>query len=81
MNADVFRAILALDSYNRGYGQGVNGLPASGKLGSANILKDSLARLGVESKATGFYASAYTWNGQTYISYRGTNPDNAIALA
>jgi hypothetical protein len=77
MNADVFRAILAMDSYNRRYGQGVNGLSAvpGTQLGAATVLDDSILRLGAESAETGFYASAYSWNGKTVISYRGTNPE------
>jgi hypothetical protein len=30
MNRDLFLSILAIDSYNRGYGQGVDGLGNSG---------------------------------------------------
>ena len=41
MNKDLFLAILALDSYNRGYGERLGGLPASGMLGDARILTDS----------------------------------------
>jgi hypothetical protein len=75
MNADVFRAILAMDSYNRGYGVGVSGLVCS-SLGSATILQDSTAQFGLSvTSAVGFYASAYSWNGQTVISYRGTNTE------
>ena len=82
MNADVFRAILAMDSYNRRYGQGVNGLSAvpGTQLGAATVLDDSILRLGAESAETGFYASAYSWNGRTYISYRGTNPETAVSF-
>jgi hypothetical protein len=34
MNADVMRAILAIDSYNRGYGRGVNGIGDNAALGT-----------------------------------------------
>jgi hypothetical protein len=59
MNSSVFRAILAMDSYNRGYGQGVNGLSGT-SLGAATILRDSTERVATEGGiAAGFYASAY----------------------
>lgn len=37
MNQDVFRSILAMDSYNRGFGPGVDGLTKSGRIGNASI--------------------------------------------
>ena len=37
MNRDLFLAILAMDSYNRGYGAGVSGLSESGKIGTENL--------------------------------------------
>ncbi len=37
MNSDVFLSILAMDSYNRGYGSGLSGLPQTGTIGSATI--------------------------------------------
>jgi hypothetical protein len=75
MNADVFRAILAMDSYNRGYSPGINGLGGKdSKLGLATLGEDAETLLSQGSaQAAGFYASAYSWNGQTVISYRGTN--------
>jgi hypothetical protein len=95
MNADVMRAILAMDSYNRSYGQGVTGLAvpvfdANGNsisdvfIGTARIISDS-SRFGSTSttridEAAGFYASAYSWNGRTYISYRGTNPEFGVSV-
>jgi hypothetical protein len=78
MNSEVFRAILAMDSYNRGYGANVN-IQASLQIGLANIIQ--LESLGITEsdiagwQSVGFYASAYSWNGETVISYRGTNPD------
>ena len=63
MNRELFLAILSMDSYNRGYGQGVSKLTPSGQIGLATIAKDSLvlggntdARL---DEAAGFYAIAY----------------------
>ena len=76
MDRDVFLSLLALDSYNRGYGQNVGGLGIElnvTKVGNATITTDSRIKLGSDAEAAGFYAIAYTWNGQTVISYRGTN--------
>lgn len=79
MNRDVFLSLLALDSYNRGYGQNVK-LDASDsstqqdekgrRIGNATILRDANDPEGI-AQAAGFYAIAYTWNGETVISYRG----------
>jgi hypothetical protein len=61
MNKDLFLAILAMDSYNREYGAGVN-LTGS-TIGQASIL--TRASLGIDDteyaawQSTGFYAIAY----------------------
>lgn len=84
LNRDVFLSLLALDAYNRGPGRAINELrvPAIGpdgtpqeiiKVGNAQIVSDSSAILGPSAQAAGFYAIAYDWNGETVISYRGTN--------
>jgi hypothetical protein len=73
MNNDVFLAILAMDSYNRGPGANINGLTGEPAIGTARFVTDSVAKLGPGSQNSGFYATAYTWNGETVISYRGTN--------
>jgi hypothetical protein len=79
MNRDLFLAILAMDSYNRGYGQNVKlevGDDVTGrneigrKLGNAVI---SAQNITAAAQAAGFYAIAYEWNGETMISYRGTD--------
>ena len=84
MNRDLFLAILAMDSYNRGYGEGISGLVPSGNLGKAQIINDSLAlggtpddRLDAQSS---FYAIAYDMtgasgfaDGERVIAYRGTD--------
>jgi hypothetical protein len=68
-----------MDSYNRGYGQGVKNLLDAGALGNASIITfpDSI-RAGWES--SGFYALAYKVtgvegiaDGSKIISYRGTD--------
>ncbi len=86
MNRDLFLAILSMDSYNRGYGQGLSGLSASGQLGKAEITSDSLVLGGTPDDRTdaaaGFYAIAYDVSNAgvegltgTVIAYRGTNFD------
>jgi hypothetical protein len=77
MNNDVFLSILAMDSYNRGYGAGVsfgeNSDAAGTQLGIATIQSHSSNDLTSPEVASGFYALSYSWNGQTVISYRGTD--------
>lgn len=82
MNRDLFLAILSIDSYNRGYNVGVTGLTVGGAIGSATILTDASTELDpAAAQAAGFYAIAYEWNGETVISYRGTDsPLDAIAF-
>ena len=72
MNRDLMLAILSMDSYNRGYGNGIKGLLESGAVGSASIRPFGInEQNGWE--AAGFYAIAYDWNGEKVIAYRGTN--------
>jgi RTX calcium-binding nonapeptide repeat (4 copies) len=72
-----------MDSYNRGYRPHVN-IAQNNTIGTANILK--LDALGVTPaiyltwKQAGFYASAYSWNGETVISFRGTNINQVETL-
>lgn len=67
MSPDLFMAILAMDSYNRGYNAGINLSPSATHIGSARI-DSSLA----DTNAS-FFAQAYNWNARTIISYRGTD--------
>ena len=79
MTQDLFLSILAMDSYNRGYNAGVNGLGEIGsQLGDATI---STVSTGPNAFATGFYAVSYSWNGKTVISYRGTDSPGSSAGA
>lgn len=74
MNRDVFLSLLALDSYNRGVDQGVIGLGGLGsQIGTAVFDRQSVTTIGSTEINAGFYASAYSWNGEDVISYRGTN--------
>lgn len=84
---DLFLAILSMDSYNRGYGAGINdsanndqdGLGVSNAvIGSATISFDISTQA---AQNAGFYAAAYSWNNQTVISYRGTNFSSGAAQA
>ena len=81
MNREVFLSLLALDSYNREYGANVE--IAGSSLGSARILDREA--FGIDDnvyaawQAADFYGVAYEWNGQTVISYRGTNFEFASA--
>jgi hypothetical protein len=72
MDSDLFRAILAMDSYNRGYGAGILGLSnaTNTAIGTATIYD---TKGDSEAQGANFYAIAYNWNGETVISYRGTN--------
>jgi hypothetical protein len=74
MNKELFQAILAMDAYHRGYDKAIKITGNSARLGTATILKDSLQTPNTtDGQDQGFYASAYSWNGQTIISYRGTS--------
>jgi hypothetical protein len=66
---DLFLAILAMDSYNRGYDPG---LAVTGNQIGYAFLKTDID-LPAGSQAASFFAQAYIWNGQTVISYRGTD--------
>jgi hypothetical protein len=74
---DLFRAILAMDAYNRGYNLGIAGLGGLNTgIGLATVKQDSRildteGNAGVDQAAS-FFAQAYTWNGKTVIAYRGT---------
>lgn len=74
MNIELFKAILAMDSYNRGYNAGISfgaGSDNQGvKVGNATVFRN---KGDAEAQAQGFYAIAYSYNGQTIISYRGTD--------
>jgi hypothetical protein len=67
---DLFQAILAMDSYNRGYSAKIAGLGGAGTaIGNAVVSSDSgILGTNVDSAAS-FFAQAYTLsNGQTGAS-------------
>ena len=78
ISKELFLSILAMDSYNRGYDAGITGLSDNSNgtvaIGGATIsgnVQDF--DLPGDPQGAGFYAIAYDWNGETVISYRGTN--------
>ena len=87
IDQDVFLSLLALDSYNRGYGANVGGLLEDEQIGEAtlttraSIFGDSTDQIYQNWQSAGFYAIAYNWNGQTIISYRGTNFPSEFTLS
>jgi len=68
-SGDLFLAILALDSYNRGYGPGMALSADPLRIGDATIRKMADDQ---PSQDASFFAVAYNWEGETVISYRGT---------
>ncbi len=68
--ADLIYAILAMDSYNRGYGSGIKDLTESGKIGSFTV-GENANQAGWFT--AGFYAIAYKNGDDTVIAYRGTD--------
>ncbi len=69
-------AILSMDAYNRGYEPGIEGLGGLlSQIGPATLITDSetIPATQGEGEAGDFYAVAYEWNGETVISYRGTD--------
>ena len=71
---DLFLAILSMDAYNRGYNPGLQ--ITGSQIGDAFLGRATDPQLEPEAVAASFFAQAYTWNGQTVISYRGT--DNPV---
>jgi pimeloyl-ACP methyl ester carboxylesterase len=75
ISQDLTYAILALDSYNRGYGEGVIGLDGLGSdIANYTIIDQSDTEDGSAGVAASFYAVAYR-DASDYIviSYRGTD--------
>lgn len=87
MNSDLFKAILAMDSYNRGYKQAINLNGADSadsigdNLGNAIVIQESDIADGSAGVNSNFYALAYDYKGQRIISYRGTDQPPKISDA
>ncbi|WP_447971532.1 hypothetical protein [Nitrospira sp. M1] len=81
MTKDLFLAILSMDSYNRGYNAGIEGLSdeIGTQIGTATISGRSNSNVNSSEVNAGFYAVAYEWTNpetglsETIISYRGTD--------
>ncbi len=74
ISPELMLAILAMDSYSRGYNQGISGLGGAGtSIGTAVLGTSSNTAERSDAVAASFFAQSYTWNGQTVISYRGTD--------
>lgn len=71
VSEDLMLAVLAMDAYNRGYNAGVN--VVGDQVGMAQLGRATNAQTEPEAVAASFFAQAYTWNGRTIISYRGTD--------
>ncbi|WP_339765226.1 calcium-binding protein, partial [uncultured Hoeflea sp.] len=80
ISQDLFMAILSMDSYNRGYDAGImledNSIGYAAVEARDTYVDDATYQNWQES---GFYAVAYQWNGETVISYRGTDNPNPLA--
>lgn len=71
---ELFNAILAMDAYNRGYDAGINVLGGvSSYVGLAHIIYQSNIKNSSAEVNAGFYGVAYSYKGETIISYRGTD--------
>ncbi len=85
MQSDVLMSLLAMDSYNRGYDPGVNGLGGiNSRIGHVRVGEDAISLLPAGlAESQGFYAISYQTlgvsgfdYGQQVISFRGTIPIN-----
>ena len=75
ISPELMLAILAMDSYNRGYNQGISGLGGTGtSIGTAVLGTSSNTAERSDAVTASFFAQAYTLaSGETVISYRGTD--------
>jgi hypothetical protein len=79
-NPELFRAILAMDAYHRGYGAGIPNLPGT-QVGLASVGRDSRILIDTNSArrdiSANFFAQEYTINGAKIVSYRGSDYSTA----
>ncbi len=79
IDSKLMKAILAMDSYNRGYNEGIvftNGNAVVGtQIGNYTVSQQSDFEAGKPGVNAGFYAIAYQDNvsGAVTVSYRGTD--------
>ena len=71
--SDLVQALLSLDAYNEGAVPGM-ALPAGAPVVAGATIIDTSSQLMGSSPGNdySFYATAYSWNSQTIIAYRGT---------
>lgn len=79
MNDELFKAILAMDAYSRGYDKAIRITGSGTQLGTAQFVGQSSIAANSPEIDAGFYAIAYSYNGQTIISYRGTSTSSGGA--
>ena len=81
ISSELMYAILAMDAYNRGYNLGM--VLTGSQIGTATISTDSTREFrdpgadpedSTPDQAAGFYAVAYTWNGDTIMASRRRRP-------
>lgn len=70
MERNLIMAVLAIDAYNQGYNPGLATVGA--QIGNATVTK-ATQDTDVQSVSASFAAVAYNFNGETIISYRGTD--------
>ena len=75
MNNDVMKAILSMDSYNRGYSEGINLGVQVGvtQVGYAVVIQQSNILTTSPERQASFYAIAYNYNSEKVIAFRGTD--------
>ena len=79
MNNNLYQALFALDAYNRGYAEGIEGLGGVfSQIGNATLSQQSNTQGSSDEVNASFYAVAYSYNGETIISYRGTDDASDI---
>jgi hypothetical protein len=79
ISKELLLAILSMDSYNRGYGEGITGLGGAGsQIGTATLQDRNQP---TEYQSAGFYAAAYNTSYGKAISYRGMSTDMIGATA
>ncbi len=75
ISPELMYSILAMDAYNREYGAGIEiSGPGIGNATFKDHEQSGVTPAEYQSwQAVGFYAAAYSYDGETVISYRGTD--------
>lgn len=81
ISKDLFLSILSMDAYNRGYGEGIEGLGGlDSTIGNATLKQEYDVAEGSAGVQAGFYAIAYDTPYGQVISYRGTDNPSLLPL-